>query len=59
MYNSAPHYRESIFRLVDNTFYCDYIFGMKMGDIKQMDTSFMKGTVTKVNNKRLPGNFYW
>jgi len=30
-----------------------------MGDIKQMDTSFMKGKVTKVNNKRLPGSLYW
>lgn len=59
IYNSAPHYRESVFRLVDNTFDCDYIFGMSMGDIKQMDTSFLEGRVTKVNNKRLPGNFYW
>ena len=59
IYNSAPHYRESIFRLVDSTFDCDYIYGMRMDDIKQMDTSFMKGKVTKVNNKRLPGSFYW
>ena len=59
IYNSAPHYRESIFRLLDSTFDCDYIFGMSKGDIVQMDTSFLKGKVTKVNNKRLPGNFYW
>ena len=49
VYNSAPHYRESIFRLVDSTFDCDYIFGMNMGDIKQMDTSFLNGIVTKIN----------
>ena len=59
IYNSAPHYRESIFRLIDNTFDCDYIFGKKMGDIKQMDTSFLRGTVTKVDNKRFPGRLYW
>lgn len=30
-----------------------------MGDIKQMDTSFLKGTVTKVDNKYFSGQFYW
>ena len=59
IYNSAPHYRESIFRLIDSTFDCDYIFGKSMGDIKQMDTSFLRGNVTKVDNKYLPGRFYW
>jgi len=59
IYNSAPHYRESIFRQIDNSFDCDYVFGKSMGDIKQMDTSFLKGNVTKVDNKYFLGPFYW
>lgn len=59
IYNSAPHYRESIFRQIDNSFDCDYVFGKSMGDIKQMDTSFLKGNVTKVDNKYFLGSFYW
>ena len=59
IYNSAPHYRESIFRLIDSTFDCDYVFGRSMDDIKQMDTSLLKGRVTKVENKYLQGRFYW
>ena len=49
IYNSAPHYRESIFRLIDSTFDCDYIFGRSLGDIKQMDTSLLQGNVKKVD----------
>ena len=56
--NSAPHYRESIFRLIDETFDCDSLFGSSMGDIKQMDTSTFKGKVTIVENKKYKGE-YW
>ena len=59
VYNCASHYRESIFRLIDSTFDCDYIFGKEMGDIKQMDTSVLKGNVTLVENRQLPGRLYW
>ena len=56
--NSAPHYRDSIFRLIDETFDCDCLFGDSMGDIKQMETSTLRGNVTIVENKRL-GKWYW
>lgn len=56
--NSAPHYRESIFRLIDETFDSDSLFGSSMGDIKQMDTSTFKGKVTIVENKKYKGG-YW
>lgn len=59
IYNSAPHYRTSIFLQMDRTFDCDYVFGESLGDIKQMDTSQMQGKVTKVKNCFLGKGFYW
>ena len=59
IYNSAPHYRTSIFRLIDQEFECDYVFGESLGDIKQMDTSVLKGRVTKVKNHFFGKGFYW
>lgn len=59
IYNSAAHYRDSIFRLIDATFDCDFIFGANLGDIKQMDTSTFRGHVTKVQNYFVSGHWYW
>lgn len=59
IYNSAAHYRTSIFLLIDQTWDCDYVFGARLGDIKQMDTSLLRGKVTKVENKKLHGAWYW
>ena len=59
IYNSAAHYRTSIFLLMDKEFDCDYVFGESLGDIKQMDTSLLKGKVTKVKNKFFDKGFYW
>ncbi len=59
IYNSAAHYRTSIFLLMDKEFDCDYVFGESLGDIKQMDTSLLKGKVTKVKNKFFGRGFYW
>ncbi|MBQ9888033.1 MAG: glycosyltransferase [Bacteroidales bacterium] len=59
VYNCAPHYRESIYKLIDSTFDCDWIFGDGVDDIKLMDTSVLKGIVTLVKNKLLPGRLYW
>lgn len=58
IYNYAAHYRAEIFQLMDQTFDCDYVFGASLGDIKQMDTSVLRGNVTKVKNKKI-GHFYW
>lgn len=58
IYNFAQHYRESIFLLIDNHFSCDYFFGNSLGDIKQMDTSKLKGQVKKVEYIRWHG-FWW
>lgn len=59
IYNSAAHYRESVFLLMDKTFDCDYVFGESLGDIKQMDTSKFRGCVTIVNNRFFRRGFYW
>lgn len=59
IYNSAAHYRESIFSLMDLEFDCDYVFGEALGDIKQMDTSKLRGAITKVRNRFLNRGFYW
>ena len=42
IYNTAPHYRESVFRAIDNEYDCDWYFGETNNDIKEMDTSLLK-----------------
>lgn len=59
IYNSAAHYRESIFQLIDRIFDCDYVFGESLDDIKQMDTSKFRGKVTKLQNRYIKNSFYW
>ena len=59
IYNNAAHYRTGIFLLMDKEFDCEYVFGESLGDIKQMDTSQLKGRVTIVKNKFLGKRFYW
>jgi len=56
--NVATHYRKAIFLLIDQTFECDYLFGESLGDIKQMDTSLLKGNVMKTKTYKWHG-WYW
>ena len=49
IYSSALHYRESIFRLMDREFTCDFVFGDTQHGIRQMDTSVLRGRVTVVH----------
>ena len=58
VYNSAAHYRESVFRLIGKTIECDFVFGRKLGNIKQFDTATLDGNVIIVDNKKL-GRFYY
>lgn len=57
--NVASHYRKAVFLLMDQTFEMDYLFGDSLGDIKQMDTSLLKGYVEKTKTKRIVGRWYW
>lgn len=42
IYNTAPRYREAIFRAIDQTYDCDWYFGETKTDIKEMDISILK-----------------
>lgn len=42
IYNTAPRYREAIFRAIDAEYNCDWYFGKTKSDIKEMDTSLLK-----------------
>ena len=44
IYNTAPLYREAIYRAIDNEYDCDWYFGRKKTDIKEMDLSLLKNT---------------
>ena len=58
IYNYAQHYRTSIFKLIDQNFDCDFVFGDSMEDVKKMDYSQLNVKVTEVHNKRFPGVYF-
>ena len=58
IYNYAQHYRTSIFKLIDQEFDCDFVFGDSMGDVKKMDYTLLKGNVKEVHNKKLGGAYF-
>lgn len=53
IYNFAQHYRTSIFKLIDQAYNCNYVFGNAYLNIKKMDYSLLKGKVTEVPTKHL------
>lgn len=59
IYNYAQHYRLGIFKLMDDELDCDFYFGDKMGDVKKIDYSELKGFKDELQNRSLFGNFYW
>lgn len=42
IYNTAPRYREAIFRAIDAEYDCDWYFGPTKSDIKEMDVHCLK-----------------
>ena len=56
--NYAQHYRTSIFKLIDQEYDCDFVFGDSMGDVKKMDYTLLKGNVKEVHNKKLGGAYF-
>lgn len=58
IYNTAPRYREAIFRAIDNEYDCDWYFGKTKSDIKEMDTSLLKN-VTYYKTYGNPQKWYW
>ena len=58
IYNTAPRYREAIFRAIDTEYDCDWYFGYTRTDIKEMDTSLLKN-VTYYKSWGNPSKLYW
>ena len=42
IYNTAPRYRDAVFRAIDFEYDCDWFFGETKTDIKEMDTTQLK-----------------
>ena len=59
IYNYAQHYRTSIFKLIDEEFDCDFVFGDSMADVKKMDYSVLHGNVFESHTLRLIGGWYY
>ena len=59
IYNFAQHYRTSIFKLISETFDCDFVFGDSMDDVKKLDYSLLRGKVTETHTRRLFRGWYW
>lgn len=58
VYNFAQLYRESIFKLIDKEWDCDWFFGTNTTDIREMDTTTLR-SVKRVTTKRLIGPLEW
>jgi len=50
IYNYAQHYRSDIFKLIDGTSQCEFVFGDKMDDVKKMDYSILSNFKKEVRN---------
>ena len=50
VYRFAPHYRSSIFQLMDKKFGCDFVFGDKGSDIRTMDYATLSHKVSFVRS---------
>lgn len=59
IYNFAQHYRSSIFQLLDQQLYIDFVFGEEYLNIKKMDYSLLQHKVTEVKTKPLIGSLDW
>lgn len=57
VYIIAHHYREGIFKLIDETWKCNWIFGHPYYDVHQMDTSQLKNVIYG-NRKKIFGPFF-
>ena len=58
IYNTAPRYREAVFRAIDAEYDCDWYFGETKSDIKEMDTSLLKN-VKYYKSIGNPNKMYW
>lgn len=60
IFNLAPHYNESIYKLMDIELKCDFYIGDRVSySIKLMDYNNLKGFKKKIIYQPIFGNFYW
>lgn len=58
IYNTAPRYREAVFRMIDAEYDCDWYFGETKTDIIEMDTSILRN-VKYYKSIGNPNKIYW
>lgn len=58
IYDTAPHYREAIFKSIDMEYDCIWLFGKTTTDIKEMDLSQLKD-VHYYKTYGSPNKLYW
>lgn len=58
IFNTAPRYREAIFKAIDLEYSCEWFFGKKLGDIQEMDYSMLKD-VKRYRSCGNPSKLYW
>lgn len=58
IYNTAPHYREAIFKAIDKVYNCSWWFGKTQNDIKEMDTRLLR-EVHYYRSYGNPNKLYW
>lgn len=59
IYNTAPRYREAIFRAIDAEYDCCWYFGRTKSDIKSMDVSVLKDATMVDNVFFFKKRLYW
>lgn len=58
IFNTAALYRESIYMALDKKYDCEWYFGEKLGDIKEMNYSLLR-SVKRYTSYGNPSKFYW
>lgn len=60
IFNLAPHYRKTIYTIMDKELSCDFYFGDKVDSkMKIMNVQQLKGFKRTVQNKRIIFNRFW
>ena len=60
IFNYAPHYRSSIFQLMDEKLECDFFMGDRIfTSIKKMDYSVLTGFKKELKFVAITKNIYW
>lgn len=61
IFNYPPHYREKIYKLLEDEVNCTFFFGgsSEDGKIKKLDYTVFRKTISDLKTKKLISHFYW